>query len=435
MVRKMCLWRLKWHWIMQSQNQEERGVGFVVLELTAYFVLIQKEGQLLIIRKLMGLLHVQDMSTIKFKKQGTRFKYGFHFHYLLIFSLFFQQISGLALFSCSGKVESESSVEKSFTWESIPATESLSGKKHFFKQLKMPGRLLYKNDKLVVLDDAAEDNFLHLLESNSLKYLSASGAKGLGPGEIPSGWTIESGPEPDTFWVYSLEGKSLSEYPLEFSDDTRALRQIKQQGNLFRALGMTWSSDSTLVTFLVDGSEKFVEFHVDGSEIVGFGTWQGMIPGDYDDHVIADLHQGTLAGDPEKGKFIKASILRDRLEILDKQSEIIIGVNGPENSIPEFRPAGSGVVTSSNHPLAYMDVFLGKEHIFGLYSGKSDQEIMEHGGGETTLLVFTITGDIEAVFRLDIPISAFSVDEARHRIFGITADRDPGLAVFDYALK
>lgn len=82
-----------------------------------------------------------------------------------------------------------------------------------------------------------------------------------------------------------------------------------------------------------------------------------------------------------------------------------------------------------------MDVFLGKEHIFGLYSGKSDQEIMEHGGGETTLLVFTITGDIEALFRLDIPISAFSVDEARHRIFGITADRDPGLAVFDYALK
>ncbi len=420
---------------MQWRNQEEGGVGFVVLELTAYFVRIQKETQLLIIRKLTGRLHVQDMSTIKLKKLGNLFKHAFHFHYQLIFSFFFCQIFGWALLSCGGKVEIESLVEKSFTWESIPQSQVLSGEKYYFEQLKMPSRLLYKRNKIVVLDDGGSDYFLHLLESNSMKYLSSSGAKGLGPGEIPSSWTIESGPEPGTFWVYSLEGKSLSEYPLEFSDDPHALRQIRQQGDLFRAMGMTWSSDSTLVTFLVDGPEKFVEFHVDGRKIAGFGTWQGMIPGDYEDHVIADLHQGTFAGDPEQGKFIKASIYRDRLEILEKQKGVIIGVNGPENSIPEFRPAGSGIVTSSNHPLAYMDAFLGKQYIFGLYSGKTDQEIMEHGNGQTTLLVFKTSGNIEALFRLDIPISAFAVDEGRQRIFGITADRDPGIAVFNYALR
>lgn len=82
-----------------------------------------------------------------------------------------------------------------------------------------------------------------------------------------------------------------------------------------------------------------------------------------------------------------------------------------------------------------MDAFLGKEHIFGLYSGKTDRDIMELGRGETDLLVFDLSGEIKALFRLDLPISDCTVDETRNRIYGITADRDPGVAVFEFSLK
>ena len=337
------------------------------------------------------------------------------------------------LFACD--VAQKSSHEKSFTWETIPLEKPLSGKKYVIEELKMPGRLLYKENKLVIQDDALSDTFLHILDGTTLDYLFPSGAIGFGPGEMPSAWSIESGLDPETFWVHSLEGKLYSEYSLNTGTDPRALRQIKQQDDFFLAMGLTWSTDSTLMTFLLDGAEKFVEFKTDGTRLKGYGSWKGMVPGDYEDHAIADLHQGKLMGDPEKGIFIKASVFRDRMEILDKHKVILIGVNGPENAIPDFRPSDTGVVTSSDHPLAYMDAFLGREHIFGLYSGKTDRDIMELGRGETDLLVFNLSGEIKELLRLDLPISAFTVDESRNIIFGITADRDPGVAVFEFSLK
>lgn len=337
------------------------------------------------------------------------------------------------LFACDSA--QKSSHEKSFTWETIPLEKQLSGKKFLIEELKMPGRLLYKENKLVILDDAPSDTFLHVLDGTTLDYLFPSGAIGFGPGEMPSAWSIESGLDPETFWVHSLEGKLYSEYSLNTGTDPRALRQIKQRDDFFLAMGLSWSSDSTLMTFLLDGADKFVEFKTDGTRLNGYGTWKGMVPGDYEDHAIADLHQGKLMGDPEKGIFVKVSVFRDRLEILDKHKEIIIGVNGPENAIPDFRPSGTGVVTSSDHPLAYMDAFLGREHIFGLYSGKTDREIMELGRGETDLLVFDFSGEIKALLRLDLPVSDFTVDETSNRIFGITADRDPGVVVFEFSLE
>lgn len=337
------------------------------------------------------------------------------------------------LFACDGA--QKSSTEKSFTWETIPLEKQLSGKKFLIEELKMPGRLIYKENKLVILDDAPSDTFLHVLDGTTLDYLFPSGAIGFGPGEMPSAWSIESGLDPTTFWVHSLEGKLYSEYSLNTATDPRALRQIKQQDDFFLAMGLSWSSDSTLMTFLLDGADKFVEFKTDGTRLKGYGTWKGMVPGDHEDRAIADLHQGKLMGDPKKGIFVKVSVFRDRLEILDKRTEIIIGVNGPENAIPDFRPSDTGVVTSSDHPLAYMDAFLGKEYIFGLYSGKTDREIMAQGRGETDLLVFDLSGEIKALLRLDLPISAFTVDETRSIIFGITADRDPGVAVFEFTLK
>ncbi len=136
-------------------------------------------------------------------------------------------------------------------------------------------------------------------------------------------------------------------------------------------------------------------------------------------------------GDWKTGYFVKACIFRNRLEILDTGKARLIGINGPENSIPDFRPAGAGAVISSDHPLAYMDVFLVKDRIYGLYSGKIDRKVLEQGRRETSLLVFKRSGEIESHLVLGIPISSFTVDEEGNRIIGVTADREPCLVVFD----
>jgi hypothetical protein len=60
---------------------------------------------------------------------------------------------------------------------------------------------------------------------------------------------------------------------------------------------------------------------------------------------------------------------------------------------------------------------------------------MAQGRGETDLLVFDLSGEIKALLSMDLPISDFTVDESRNIIFGITADRDPGVAVFEFSLE
>jgi len=340
-----------------------------------------------------------------------------------------------AILFCACSSDKDNPNEKTFTWNSISSLEKkLIGKKFILEEFKIPKRLLYKNDKLIINESAPGDTFVHVLDGSSLQYLYSTGAVGYGPGEMPSPWTIESGFDPDTFWVYSLEGKVFSEYGLENVNDSRALTQVKQKEDFYLAMGITWASDSTFMTFLVRGEDKFVEFNTDGTRLKGYGKWKGLVPGDFEDHVIADLHQGKLMGDPKAGKFIKASIFRDHLEILDKESGEIIEINGPENAIPEFEAVDAGAVVTSEHPLAYMDASLGKSYIFGLYSGKTDSEISEQGRGETDLFVFDFSGNVKAFLKLDTPISSFTVDEETQRIFGITTDREPGVVVFDYNL-
>ena len=114
-------------------------------------------------------------------------------------------------FVCSCDNTQNSSTEKSFTWETIPLEKPLSGKKFLIDELKMPGRLLYKENKLVIIDNAPSDTFLHVLDGTTLDYLFPSGAIGFGPGEMPSAWSIESGLDPASFWVHSLEGKLYSD--------------------------------------------------------------------------------------------------------------------------------------------------------------------------------------------------------------------------------
>jgi len=326
--------------------------------------------------------------------------------------------------------------EKIFTWNTVSSLEEkLFGEKYFIEELKIPKRLLYKMGKLLINEAAPGETFVHVLDGNSLKYLFSTGAVGYGPGEMPNAWTIESGINPNTFWVYSLEGKTFSQYPLVNSGDTRAINQVKQKEDFYLAMGITWASDSTFMTFLVRGENKFVAFDTNGRRLKGYGKWEGMVPGNFEDHVIADLHQGKLMGDPIAGKFVKASIFRDHLEILDKKSGQIIEIDGPENSIPEFQALDAGAVITSDHPLAYMDAFLGKSYVFGLYSGKTDSEISEQGRGETDVFVFDLSGNVKALLKLDTPISSFTVDEETQRIFGITTDREPGVVVFDYNLE
>ena len=208
-------------------------------------------------------------------------------HYLgLAFTKTRQGLVTLVYLACAFLIfqsckENASSLEyeKSFSMETIPSHMDLRGEKCFFEQIKMPNSLLIKNDTLIVSDISNGSYLFHLIDTKSFRYLYTKGAVGNGPGEMSSYWAIDPGLEENTFWAYSLEEKLLSEYKLSDSSDKHAVRQIRPRGMEAFFLGVTWSSDSTLMSYLAQGKEKLVEFSVDGERVGGYGTWEGTIPG------------------------------------------------------------------------------------------------------------------------------------------------------------
>lgn len=385
----------------------------------------------------MGQLPARDMRT----EEAVSLVYALDRQRRFYNVKFFNLLGCLCLllaWHCSPPHKNKNPYEKNFDRSVIPNVSLLKGEKYFFEEIKMPGGLLFKQNKLIVSDQSGMDYLTHVVDTDRWEYLYPMGVVGYGPGETAHVWTIESGPDSDSFWIYNLTDKLFSKYPLEETAEKLAISQIKQNEDFFLAMGLTWSSDSTVMTYLANSEDRYVEFKTDGTRLAGYGKWKDLIPGNHSDHIIASVHQGKLTGNLKTDKFLKACILRDRLEIVDKEDGSIISIDGPISHIPKFKVSGSGSseveIIQPDQPLAYMDAYLGDRLVFGLYSGKTDQEIMDLGRGETEIFVFDLRGNVLALFNLDTPITAFTIDEAPQRIFGITADEDPGVVVYAFGL-
>lgn len=340
---------------------------------------------------------------------------------------FLSYIFMLASLSCQNKINNSNEII--FTKEDVKEYAITASRKMEQGHILQPSNILYKNGVLVLTEDKA-DTLIHLVDAETLDYLSSKGVAGYGPGEIPSIWNLDSGPSDSTFWAYSLEGKTFNEYSL-YSDDPLASQQIKQSEDFFLAVGIAWASPHSLMTYLASGEDKYVEYNLEGDRISSYGKWKDMIPGGYPDIVIADIHQGRMRSNLKKNKIAKASIYRDRIEILDKGKGEIVGIVGPDNVIAKFTAVSEGAAISGDFIVAYTDLWLSENYIFALYSGKSDLELMETGRGKTEIFVFNYQGKPVALLKTDVPLSTLTIDESGQMLYAITEEEDPTVVVFE----
>ncbi|MEX2566806.1 MAG: BF3164 family lipoprotein [Cyclobacteriaceae bacterium] len=345
----------------------------------------------------------------------------------------------LFFLSFCGEPASTSKNVKSFSKESIPESIALLGKKYYFDQLKMPLNLIIKDRYLIVGESRripSEFSPVHVIDHRTMEYKMAKGMIGFGPGEISDAWILDPGSEEETFWVYSAMEKRFSEFNL---NDTLALshNQIKQSGDFFMAVLMTWASDSTVMCRLANDEHQFVEFHIDGTRVREFGLWKDMlVRKDLNDFMMAQLHKGWFKGDLRNNIFVSAGIYRDRLDILNKSSGEILTINGPENKIPEFKIVSGqgqspGLIVDINEPYAYKDIYIGDKFLYGLYCGRTVKQMREGNETATEIYVFDKQGNIQYEFKLDQSISSLAVDEISRKLFGISTDEDPGIIMFD----
>jgi hypothetical protein len=343
----------------------------------------------------------------------------------------------ISIYACSSKIDqthSEDYVIKTFTEKDIPETISLKGKKFDFPQLINPRHILWEGEYLIVAE-RGKDTLKHVIDIKANKYIKRIGQNGLGPGEITMVHRFQKDREKGNFWVYDAEQKRYAKYNLS-SNSTLSEIHFRQTENLFLAIEMVWSSDSTWMTNRADKEEKFVEFNTKGEIIQTFGSWEGMLDvKDVPYSVVSYIHQGVLAADPERKRFVKVGVARDYIEILEKETGKIISVRGPEQFVPEFEVHYSGgypfPILPGNTPTFYTSCEPRSKFIFTKYFGK-DSQLYNEGIMDNRILVFDYEGNIIRGFDLDHYLLSFTVDEENRIIYGITYDAEPNIVEFQF---
>ena len=328
---------------------------------------------------------------------------------------------------------------KSFTEKTIPRTVNLAGKKFFFEAIKIPLKIFVKNNKLIIGESRRIPEAyppIHIVDEKNMEYLRPFGKRGFGPGEVSDVSGIDLGANDNTFWVYSAMSKHFSEFALNDSTSL-SKNQIKQEGDFFMAMAMAWSSDSTVMCRMVNDPHQFVEFSIDGRRLANYGKWEDhLVREDLTNYMMSDLHMGWYKGNQLNNIYASAGGYRDRIEILNKENGSIYITDGPFNYIPKFTIVNSSgssgaLIVDITEPLAYLDIAISKNYIFGLYTGKTEKQLRESSEIANDIYVFNLEGNILLKIILDISIRGLAVDEESQKLYGITTDEDPGIAVFD----
>ena len=79
----------------------------------------------------------------------------------------------------------------------------------------------------------------------------------------------------------------------------------------------------------------------------------------------------------------------------------------------------------------HRDIAFGKKYIYDLYGGYSEIDFRKNAKLAETIFLISRSGEVLARFNLDCSVKSITVDEKLSKIYGITTDEEPGIAVFD----
>ncbi len=315
----------------------------------------------------------------------------------------------------------------------------LTGEKVYLPELITPSEINAKGKFLIVVEQwrlPKDKPLIHVIDKNSLEYIMPKGVNGLGPNEITDGHLFDSGFSDSTFWVHSAISKRMAEFSL-YDTTLLSIYEFRQSEDMSLAHRVLFSTDSTFLCIVASDSNRFVEYDMEGKRIAGYGTWEPIPdrPG-LTDNMIADINGGWFKVDRKTNLFVKASLFRDRIEIFDYNTKESIYVDGPRLDYPAFEVMGSGasagVIISEEVKFGHRDIAFGEKYIYDLYGGFHNYaDFVNTSKLAETIYILTKKGEVVAKLNLNHSLLSLTVDEALGKIYGITTDENPGIAVFD----
>jgi hypothetical protein len=343
----------------------------------------------------------------------------------------------LLLTGCNDGVEYVK--EKKFNYSSFERVINLKSRKYILENIIYPNKIALK-DGILIISDLSGAHLIHLVNVDSMTYITSKGKPGSGPGEIDGRNVREFdlGLNPDTFWAYDMNSKRNYEFTL-FDTLSLAQKTIRQEGDFFFGFSMHWKSENEIISYLSNSSYKFGIFDSAGVLLENVRPWSfekeiNSTMG----YLLSDVYQGPIDYHPDLNRIVHASIKHDTFEIIDleKSKSNICLINGPVGEPFRYEILGEGnnmgAYIEPETKLGYNDVFLGAESIFLVYIGKTLDELNRTGEVSTSIFEFDLEGNPKSHFILDRPIKSIVVDKTKNIIYATTEDEDPGIVVFEY---
>ncbi|WP_186756052.1 BF3164 family lipoprotein [Echinicola salinicaeni] len=354
--------------------------------------------------------------------------------YFIIISFF------LLTINCSQKQETSTYNQRkkiNFTAKDIPAPKKLTGLKLSFQEFLNPRHILYLDNHLIIAENSQqESDVFYLYDLEKRTFLKTMGKKGLGPGETMTSSSLEAGFKTGEFWNYDSNRRTINKFKINDDDSSKlATTQIKTPTNLNLVTEVTLTSPSSFIVKTANIWDKLAEINFEGDTLSKLGSWKNMVDKKgLNPFTVSHICQGKLSSSLDKKYVGISGILKDFVEIFDLETGKSIYIEGPVGEDPSFElrkwTAETYPVFHQPSTMHYSQLYLAEDSFFVLYKGETNSK-ESAPEPHSKIFQFDYEGNFLNNYLLDYPILSFSMDEKEMKIYAITKDEDPNVAVFE----
>lgn len=275
-------------------------------------------------------------------------------------------------------------------------------------------------DSDLIISDGSGLPPLHVVDASNGEYVASIGEQGQGPGEYQS--VADMLPMYDTcFGALDSELRRITKY-CQGEESEGWVRKGQTSFQIGAPITDAVHLSGGLFAFIGFFRERRLAFYDStGSYIRTTGP---IPPGDEEIPVPVRQHayQSFLSHHSETDQIVVGTRHADFIEVYSPRGERTVLIHGPRQFTPTYnwrmRGDTPSMVQTPDTRFGYVDVEVGGNRIYALYSGQiqSEAEGLAHMGAE--LFVFDLEGNPINHYELDQRVIAMEVNESGDTVYG-----------------
>ena len=304
----------------------------------------------------------------------------------------------------------------------------------------MPAYRMTKLDSLLVIYDwqKANESFLFVVNIQKKKLIDKIIRLGWGPCEFSLLTSIKSDRkrrvinfmDPNKKQLYELKLNELDGGGHPCPEDVATFRD--NYGETTNFIDVLKFDSNYLIGFgPASGDAMYSIMNASGNIIKNqhdFPKIQGV-----DNQFLSEIYFGDIIKNPA-GNRIACVAQPGLLQIAEFKDEALKIIHSFESIKPIVSIVDNRAALSKNTKIGYVTSSATQKYIYVAYDDKTKQESLTSGVSCKYILVFDWDGNPHAVYELDYPIVAFTVDEEEKAIYAVANIPEPKIIRYDIGL-